>query len=96
MKPRTPKSSREIQSRFATVNGVRLHYLTAGSGDPVVLLHGFAETGHMWRPLMTEMAKFADTHTVIAPDLRGAGESSAPVWWIHEGRDGAGHPRAGS
>jgi pimeloyl-ACP methyl ester carboxylesterase len=55
---------------------VRLHYLVAGKGDPVVLLHGYAETSHMWRPLM---AKLADTRTVIAPDLRGAGQSSTPA-----------------
>jgi pimeloyl-ACP methyl ester carboxylesterase len=63
------------QSKFADVNGVKLHYLVAGKGDPVVLLHGFAETSHMWLPLM---AKLADKHTVIAPDLRGFGQSSAP------------------
>src|ERR1700688_2176644 len=63
------------QSKFAEVNGVRLHYLIAGKGDPVVLLHGYAETSHMWLPLI---AKLADKHTVIAPDLRGFGESSAP------------------
>ena len=63
------------QSRFAEAGGVKLHYLIAGKGDPVVLLHGFAETSHMWLPLI---AKLADKHTVIAPDLRGFGESSAP------------------
>jgi pimeloyl-ACP methyl ester carboxylesterase len=63
------------QSKFAEVNGVKLHYLVAGKGDPVVLLHGFAETSHMWLPLI---AKLADKHTVIAPDLRGFGESAAP------------------
>jgi pimeloyl-ACP methyl ester carboxylesterase len=63
------------QSKFADVNGIKLHYLVAGKGDPVMLLHGFAETSHMWLPLM---AKLADTHTVIAPDLRGFGESSTP------------------
>src|SRR5882757_11325945 len=63
------------QSKFADVNGVKLHYLVAGKGDPVVLLHGFAETSHMWLPLI---AKLADKHTVIAPDLRGFGQSSAP------------------
>jgi pimeloyl-ACP methyl ester carboxylesterase len=75
-KSRTSKPAQAIQSRFANVNGVRLHYLIAGKGDPVVLLHGYAETGHMWRPLMTELAS---THTVIAPDLRGAGQSSTPA-----------------
>jgi pimeloyl-ACP methyl ester carboxylesterase len=63
------------QSKFADVNGVKLHYLIAGKGDPVVLLHGFAETSHMWLP---PIAKLADKHTVIAPDLRGFGESAAP------------------
>jgi pimeloyl-ACP methyl ester carboxylesterase len=69
-------SKQATQSRFANVNDVRLHYLIAGSGDPVVLLHGYAETSHMWRPLMEHLA---DTHTVIAPDLRGAGQSSTPT-----------------
>jgi pimeloyl-ACP methyl ester carboxylesterase len=62
------------RSKFADVNGVRLHYLISGKGEPVVLLHGYAETSHMWLPLI---AKLADKHTVIAPDLRGFGESSA-------------------
>ena len=65
-----------VESRFAKVNGVRMHYLVAGKGDPIVLLHGYAETSHMWRPLI---AKLAATHTVIAPDLRGAGQSSTPT-----------------
>ena len=46
-KSRAPKS---MQSHFANVNGVRLHYLGAGKGSLVVLLHGYAETSHMWRP----------------------------------------------
>jgi pimeloyl-ACP methyl ester carboxylesterase len=73
---RSLKSAPAAESRFANVNGVRLHYLVAGKGDPVVLLHGYAETSHMWRPLM---AKLAYTRTVIAPDLRGAGQSSTPA-----------------
>jgi pimeloyl-ACP methyl ester carboxylesterase len=64
------------QHKFAEVNGVRLHYLIAGKGDPVVLLHGFAETSHMWLPLIS---KLAGKHTVIAPDLRGFGQSSTPA-----------------
>ena len=68
-------SAQAPQSRFAEANGVRLHYLVAGKGDPVVLLHGFAETSHMWLPLIKELAK---NHTVIAPDLRGYGGSAAP------------------
>ena len=75
-KSRATKSAQTTQSLFANVNSVRLHYLVAGKGDPVVLLHGYAETSHMWRPLMVELAS---THTVIAPDLRGAGQSSTPA-----------------
>jgi pimeloyl-ACP methyl ester carboxylesterase len=65
----------KIESRYKEVNGVRLHYLIAGKGDPVLLLHGYAQTGHMWLPLIPELAK---THTVIAPDLRGFGTSAKP------------------
>lgn len=64
-----------IDSRFAEVNGTKLHYLVAGRGEPVLLLHGYAQTSHMWRPLIVELAR---THTVIAPDLRGFGQSAKP------------------
>src|SRR5580704_15127665 len=75
-KSRASNPTNAIKSQFANVDGVRLHYLIAGAGPPVFLLHGYAETGHMWRPLMP---KLADRHTVIAPDLRGAGQSSTPA-----------------
>ena len=74
-KSRARKTTGAAQSHFANVNGTRLHYLAAGRGEPIVLLHGYAETSHMWRPLIPELAA---THTVIAPDLRGAGQSSTP------------------
>lgn len=64
-----------IEDRFAEVNGIKMHYLAAGKGEPVILLHGYAENSHMWRPLMAELGK---THTVVAPDLRGFGQSSKP------------------
>jgi len=63
------------KSEFATVNGVKLHYLREGSGPAVILLHGYAETSHMWLPLIAQLAQ---NHTVIAPDLRGAGDSEKP------------------
>ena len=74
-KSRARKSTQAIRSGFANVDGTRLHYLVAGQGDPVVLLHGYAETSHMWLPLIP---KLADRHTVIAVDLRGAGQSATP------------------
>jgi len=61
------------QSKFADANGLRMHYLVAGQGEPIILLHGYAETSHMWLPLIKELAK---THLVIAPDLRGFGETA--------------------
>jgi pimeloyl-ACP methyl ester carboxylesterase len=64
-----------FSDRFADVNGVRLHYRIGGTGSPVVLLHGYAQTGHMWTPLMP---KLAARHTVIVPDLRGTGDSGKP------------------
>ena len=70
-----PQARPAIQDRFASVGGIRLHYLIAGKGDPVILLHGYAQNSHMWRPLIPELAK---THTVIAPDLRGFGQSAKP------------------
>ena len=68
-------TAQQVESKFAEANGVRLHYLVTGQGDPVLLLHGFGQSSQMWRPLMRELAQ---DHTVIAADLRGAGQSDAP------------------
>ena len=65
----------KIESRFGEANGIKLHYLAAGKGDPIILLHGYAQNSHMWRPLIASLAK---TNTVIAPDLRGFGQSDRP------------------
>ena len=68
-------AAEQIIARDANVGGVRLHYLTAGRGPAVLLLHGYAETSRMWRPLIPTLAQ---TFTVIAPDLPGIGDSSIP------------------
>jgi pimeloyl-ACP methyl ester carboxylesterase len=65
-----------IEDRFASIGDVKLHYLVAGKGEPVILLHGYAQNSRMWRPLMAELAR---TRLVIAPDLRGFGQSSKPA-----------------
>jgi pimeloyl-ACP methyl ester carboxylesterase len=57
------------------VNGIQMHYVIGGHGDPVVLLHGWPETWYEWRHIMPDLAK---NYTVIAPDLRGIGDSSKP------------------
>jgi pimeloyl-ACP methyl ester carboxylesterase len=78
MTPRAAGSagaSTEVAETFADVNGVRLHYRISGKGSPVILLHGYTQTGHMWHPIMPSLAQ---RHTVIVPDLRGAGASAKP------------------
>jgi pimeloyl-ACP methyl ester carboxylesterase len=64
-----------IVSHDAEAGGVKLHYLTAGHGPTVILIHGYAETSRMWRPLIPLLAK---KFTVIAPDLPGIGDSEIP------------------
>jgi len=68
-------AQRPAASAFAEVNGIRMHYLIAGKGDAVLLLHGYAQSSHMWLPLIAELAK---KNTVVAPDLRGFGRTSRP------------------
>jgi pimeloyl-ACP methyl ester carboxylesterase len=66
-----------ISSRTAEVDGVQLHYLTAGQGPAVViLLHGYAETSRMWRPIIPQLA---ERFKVVAPDLPGIGDSAVPA-----------------
>jgi pimeloyl-ACP methyl ester carboxylesterase len=72
----SPAQAQAPKSQFAEVNGVRLHYLSAGKGDPVILLHGYAQSSHMWLPLIAQLSK---DHLVIAPDLRGFGQSATPA-----------------
>lgn len=62
-------------ARIIQANGTRLHVMTGGNGPAVVLLHGYAQTSLMWRPLMPLLAR---SRTVIVPDLRGAGGSDKP------------------
>src|SRR5438034_7895758 len=71
------RAAEQITARDAKIDNVQLHYLTAGKGSPtVILLHGFAETSRMWRPIMPTLA---EKFTVIAPDLPGIGDSSIPA-----------------
>ena len=61
---------------YADLDGVTLHYLRAGAGEPVVLVHGIPQTSHEWRHVMPRLA---GRYTVIAPDLRGLGDSTRPA-----------------
>ncbi len=71
-------ASPPLSDHKAKIGDVELHYVEAGSGNatPVILLHGFAQTSHMWLPLIP---KIDGDRKVIAVDLRGAGDSSKPA-----------------
>ena len=60
----------------AYVNGVELHYVRAGEGPALLLLHGWPQTWYEWRDVIGPLA---EQYTVIAPDLRGMGDSGKPV-----------------
>jgi pimeloyl-ACP methyl ester carboxylesterase len=65
-----------IEHATCRANGIQIHYAHAGSGPPVLLLHGWPQTSHMWRLVIPVLAA---RHTVIAPDLRGYGRTDAPA-----------------
>ncbi len=67
--------ARTFTHHKANVNGIQIHYVTGGKGDPVVLLHGWPESWYMWRKVMPILAQ---SYTLIVPDMRGFGESSKP------------------
>jgi len=69
------KADRSPESRVAKIEGKRLHYLAAGQGPALILLHGYTQTSRMWRPLID---KLKDKFTIIAPDLPGIGDSDIP------------------
>jgi len=65
-----------VASRTTVVDGLKIRYLVAGSGAPVILLHGYTQTSRMWKPIIPLLAgKFR----VIAPDLPGIGDSGIPA-----------------
>ena len=69
-------SNQDIVSRTAEIDGVQLQYMTAGHGPTLILLHGYAETSRMWKPIIPLLA---ERFTVIAPDLPGIGNSGIPA-----------------
>jgi pimeloyl-ACP methyl ester carboxylesterase len=71
-----PASLPGFSHRRESVNGVSLHYVIGGQGTPLLLWHGFCETWYCWRKVMPELAK---KYTVIAPDMRGYGDSDKPA-----------------
>ncbi len=66
----------QIEQRTLRLDRVALHVTSTGEGPPVLLLHGWPQTSHAWRPLMPLLA---DRYRLIAPDLPGLGDSTRPV-----------------
>ncbi len=76
MSDRDGQSTPEVTHRFAALSEMSMHYATAGAGEPLVLLHGFPQSWYEWRLVMPALAA---RWRVIAPDLRGLGDSSRPA-----------------
>ena len=66
----------ELSSHHITANSLNLHYLEAGEGDPILLLHGFPTSSHLYRNILPELGK---THRPSALDLPGYGLSDKPL-----------------
>lgn len=66
----------EVTHGRASVNGVRLHYVTAGQGEPLLLIHGVPKSSYYWHRIIPLLSK---KYTVIAPDVRGFGDSFRPA-----------------
>ena len=64
-----------FQTREVPANGTTIHVRVGGTGPAVLLIHGFGDTGDMWAPLATRLAR---DHTIVIPDLRGMGLSAHP------------------
>ena len=65
-----------IQHEYAQVNGIQLHYVTAGAGPLLLFLHGFPDFWHLWKD---QIAHFSQSYRVVAPDLRGYNLSEKPA-----------------
>src|SRR6202521_2464617 len=70
----------------AKTSGATINFVTAGSGPPVLLLHGYPQTHIMWRKVAPQLSRI---FTVVAPDLRGYGDSSKPT----EGENHSGYSK---
>src|ERR1700710_3131602 len=64
-----------FEHKYATVNGIKIHYVTGGKGEPLLLIHGFGQNWFMWYRIMPALSKH---FTIIAPDMPGVGESDKP------------------
>ncbi len=71
-----PLSKSALEHKYADVNDMRLHYVTAGEGTLIMFLHGFPEFWYEWK---NQLAEFGRDYRAVAPDMRGYNLSSKPV-----------------
>ena len=74
--PEQTQEGLPLEHQYADINGIRMHYVTQGAGEPIIFLHGFPEYWGVWKKPLEEMGK---DHWVIAPDMRGYNLSSKPA-----------------
>ncbi|HUY38248.1 MAG TPA: alpha/beta hydrolase [Candidatus Binataceae bacterium] len=70
-----PNAEAAITHHYANLPGVRIHYAACGKGAPLILIHGWPQTWYEWRRVMPILA---DRFAMVAPDMRGLGDSSRP------------------
>jgi pimeloyl-ACP methyl ester carboxylesterase len=70
------KEKSMLKDKYVKVNGVRLHYVTAGKGPLILFLHGFPEFWYEWK---NQLIEFAKDHQAVAPDMRGYNLSDKPT-----------------
>lgn len=70
------KKTPKLEDRYAEINGVRLHYVTAGKGPLIIFLHGFPEFWYEWK---NQLLEFGKDHLAVAPDMRGYNLSAKPA-----------------
>ncbi|HVR44442.1 MAG TPA: alpha/beta hydrolase [Thermoanaerobaculia bacterium] len=73
---RRSTSAGEVRHEYAEVNGVRLHYATAGNGELILFVHGFPEFWYAWKDQLAELGR---DHRAVALDMRGYNLSSKPA-----------------
>ena len=65
-----------VQHHYAELTGSTVHYVTAGAGAPIVLLHGIPQSWYEWRNVIPLLSQ---RYSIVAPDLRGLGDTSRPA-----------------
>jgi pimeloyl-ACP methyl ester carboxylesterase len=72
----TLSAAPQLKDEYAQINGIRLHYVTAGKGPLIIFLHGFPEFWYEWKD---QLAEFGKDHLAVAPDMRGYNLSAKPA-----------------